>query len=169
MAGRQLLHPTPDSILWLCLPADAIQAKVDKQEIELTLPGSAPVRIAPAGDVFYIWVSVSPDQQRLLFTAAGKGTYISDLEGNIIADLGTLNAPSWLDNGWILGMNDRDDGHQVVSSDVLAIHVESGKRQNLTAEFREIALYPAASSAADRIAFSNLKGEVFTMKIRIKE
>lgn len=149
--------------------AGAIQAKVDGKKIEMTIPGKAPVKIAPVGEVFYIWVSVSPDQQRLLFTAAGKGTYVSDLDGNIMADLGILNAPSWLNNEWVLGMNDRDDGHQVISSDVHAVHVESGRRENLTAEIQGIALYPKASTDADRVAFHNLKGEVFTMKIKIKE
>jgi hypothetical protein len=33
----------------------------------------------------------------------------------------------------------------------------------------EIALYPKVSPAGDRIVFQNGKGEIFTMKIKIKE
>lgn len=145
-----------------------VSVKVDMKTIKLTRTGSETVSLAPVGDYFYVWASLSPEGDKLLFTAAGKGSYVSDLEGQIIAELGVLNDPTWMNNQWVLGMDDKDDGHQVQSSDVISVHVASGLRKNLTAGSKEIAMYPRASEAADRIAFRSPKGELFTMKINIK-
>lgn len=144
-------------------------ARVNGKKIELILPGADPVSMAPVGDFFYIWVSVSPDGSRLLFTAAGKGTFVTDLEGNIIKELGYLNAPTWMNNNWVLGMNDQDDGHKITSSDIIAVHLPSESRKNLTGGSDEIALDPKASISADRIVFQNGVGDVFIMKIRIRD
>ncbi len=146
-----------------------VHARGNGKKIELIMADSTHATIAPAGECFYIWVSVSPDGKRLLFTAAGKGSYVSDLEGQIISELGYLNAPAWVNDNWVVGMNDLDDGHQVTSSDVIAVSIPAGNRQNLTLDLEEIALDPSVSVAADRIAFHNLKGEVFIMKIRIRD
>jgi hypothetical protein len=155
------------------LEATAVQppvsVQVDMKTIKITRPGSGTVSLAPLGDYFYVWASLSPDGEKLLFTAAGKGSYISDLEGNIISELGALNDPTWINNQWVLGMDDRDDGHQVETSDVISVHVSSGLRKNLTAGSQVIAMYPRASRAANRVAFRNPQGELFTMKINIKE
>ena len=145
------------------------RVKVSGTHIQLFTGEADTSIIAPMGEVYYIWASLSPDQQQLLFTAPGQGTYVSDLDGQIIAELGYINAPTWLNNQWVLGMDDQDDGHQIQSSDVIAVHVPTGTRETLTAATSEIALYPKASDAANRIAFHNLKGEIFTIRIRIKE
>lgn len=146
-----------------------LQVRTTGKQMELVSPNADPVVLAPAGDHFYIWVSLSPDKKQLLFTAAGKGTFISDLHGSILKELGYLNSPTWMNNQWILGMKDLDDGHQVKSSDIITIHVPSGIRKNLTTGSDEVALNPRASEAADRIVFHNMKGEVFTMRIRIRD
>ncbi|MEX2371546.1 MAG: hypothetical protein WD578_11105 [Bacteroidales bacterium] len=124
--------------------------------------------LKPTGDNYYVWPSLSPDGQNILFTAVGKGTYVSDLDGNITADIGILNAPVWLNNQWVLGMIDKDDGYVTTHSDVYAVHLETGKKVEISADGEIIALYPKASPDGDRILFHNLKGEVFAVKIRVK-
>jgi len=146
-----------------------IRVRVAGKTIELMKPGADWLILAPAGDHFYIWVSISPNGERLLFTASGKGSYISDLDGRILSELGYLNAPTWMNNDWVLGMNDQDNGHQIESSDIISIHVPTGIRKNLTGGSDEIALHPKSSIAADRIVFHNLKGEAFTMRIKIRD
>src|SRR5690606_32122909 len=47
--------------------------------------------LQPLGKGNYIWPSLSPDKTKLLFTLAGTGTFVSDLQGNIIAELGYAN------------------------------------------------------------------------------
>jgi len=162
----ELKDPDPFNELSL---QDRIKVRVAGKTIELMKPGAEWLAIAPAGDHFYIWVSLSPDGERILFTASGKGSYISDLEGRIITELGYLNAPGWMNDDWVLGMNDQDNGHQIESSDIISIHVPTGIRKNLTEGSDEIALHPKSSTAANRIAFHNLNGEAFTMRIKIKD
>lgn len=125
--------------------------------------------LSPAGNKFYIWASLSPGEDRILFTAAGDGTYVSDLEGNILQDLGYINVPQWLNENWVVGMNDKDDGERVLSSDIIAVHLASGKRINLTENTDIIAQYPKVSPEQNRIVYHSLEGDIYLMKIKIKK
>ena len=58
----------------------------------------------------YVWVSLSPRGDKILFTAAGSGTYVCDLNGNIVSSLGYLNAPVWYGNDFVVGMCVKDNG-----------------------------------------------------------
>jgi hypothetical protein len=145
-----------------------IQVSVKGKQIELYSSGEKINTLAPVGNCYYIWASLSPDEKKILFTAVGKGTYIADLEGNVLSELGYLNAPSWMNNEWVVGMDDEDDGEIITSSQVIAIHVPSVKKVNITNGIDEIAMYPKTSKDAERVVFHNPKGEVFIVKIRIK-
>jgi len=150
------------------LPQKEIDVKPNGKNIEIYKNGSLTQTIKPLGDYFYLWCSVSPDKSRILFTAAGKGTYISDFKGSILSEIGYLNAPEWLNNNWVIGMNDKDDGSEFIASDIIAVHVKSGKRMNLTETPESIDMYPKVSPDSKRIVFHNSKGEVFLMKIKVK-
>ena len=147
---------------------EGIQVSVNGKQIELRKPGEELKIITPVEDRYFVWASLSPDKKKILFTAVGKGTYVTDLDGNIIAELGYLNAPSWINNQWVVGMDDKDDGHNTISSKVLVIHVSSGEKQVVSGGKDEIAMYPKASSKGDRIVFHNEKGEIILAKIRIR-
>ncbi len=145
-----------------------LQIKVNGKQLELIKPGEDIKILKPFDDRYYVWVSLSPDNKKILFTTVGKGTYVSDLEGNVIAELGYLNAPSWINNQWVLGMDDKDDGHNIISSKILALHIPSGKKQIISGGKNEIAMYPRSSLKGDRIVFHNQKGEIIIVKIRIR-
>ena len=118
----------------------------------------------PFGKGNYIWVSLSPDGSKILFNKAGKGTYVSDLEGNILVDLGRLHAAKWsADGNYIIGMNDYDDGHQYTSSKIVLIDKNGKNRQELELANEKIALYPALSSDNKKLVFNNEKGELFIL------
>ncbi len=144
------------------------EVRVDRKQLLLVNKGEVVRKIAPVGDHYYIWASLSPGGRKMLFTAAGKGTYVTDLEGNVIASLGMLNDPGWMNDQWVLGMEDKDDGERVLSSNVVARHVPTETRVNLTEDFEGIALYPESSPEAERIVFHNPQGEIFIANIRIK-
>jgi hypothetical protein len=149
--------------------AKDLEVKVNAQMIELYKNGEMIRSFSPLGDYYYIWTSFSPDKTKILFTAAGKGTYICDLQGTVQEELGTLNAPKWMNNTWVLGMKDKDNGEVLTSSDIEVIHIPSKKIFNLTEKLNDIAIYPDASPAADRIIFQNTKGEIFYMNVRLKD
>lgn len=163
------LKPMPEADTEKVQSLQKVRARAAGRKIEVSGPDFDTRTLAPVGEYYYVWITLSPDEQHLLFKAVGKGCFVADLEGNIINELGNLNAPSWMNNQWILGMKDKDDGHQFSSSEIIAVHASSGKTNRLSSKTDEIALYPKASPAGDRIVFRNEKGELFTMKIRIKK
>ncbi len=112
----------------------------------------------------YIWASLSPDRTKILFTAASEGTFICDLEGNIEASLGDINAPVWFGNDHVVGMYDEDDGHEITSSRVEIMNVETKETTLLSLE-EEVAMYPAANGASGKVAYCTMDGRIQTVKI----
>ena len=125
--------------------------------------------VNPLGKGVYIWVSLSPDKTKILFNKSGKGTYISDLQGKIITDLGRLHAAKWSANGkWVVGMDDYDNGHEFTSSQII-IHSANGKqKQKIELPNNKIALNPDISANNKKIVFHNPKGQVFIVKLKKK-
>lgn len=107
----------------------------------------------------YIWVSLSPDSKKILFTAAGKGTYICDLNGKILSSLGSVNAPVWFNENFVVAMEDKDDGHRVISSKIVMISVAKKTKTDISLPTK-IAMYPTASGKANRIAYHTENGEI---------
>ncbi|HHH54606.1 MAG TPA: hypothetical protein ENK91_13175, partial [Bacteroidetes bacterium] len=110
---------------------EEILAFLENQKITLIKDGQKTV-LAPLGDGNYIWPQLSPDKTKLMFTFAGHGTYISDLDGNILAELGYLNASKWLNNDWVVGMKDRDNGDIFTASEIFAVKADGQKAVQLT-------------------------------------
>lgn len=122
----------------------------------------------PGGDGSYIWVSLSPDKTKMLYSLVGKGTFVSDLNGSIIASPGKINAPKWLNNQIIVGMDDKDDGYKVTSSDLVAYSIASGKMTNLTSTSTKSEMYPFPFSDGKRIACRTPEGALYIMKVKVK-
>jgi Tol biopolymer transport system component len=115
----------------------------------------------------YFWASISPDGKCIVYTTASKGTFVCNIDGSNAVSLGKLNAPVWLGNAWIVGMDDKDDGNDVISSVIVAASVDGKIRQTLQTP-QKIAMYPATSYDAKQIAFNTEKGEIYLMNINIK-
>lgn len=118
-------------------------------------------------NVNYIWVSLSPDQTKILFTAMGKGTYICDLSGKIIAKLAYLNAPVWYNDKFVVGMQDKDNGDVVTSSIILMISIDTKIKKQISNP-SHIAINPSAAGKAGKIAYSTLNGRIVISEISIK-
>lgn len=115
----------------------------------------------------YLWVSLSPDAQKILFTAVGKGTFVCDLNGKITATLGYLNAPVWYDDKFVVGMQDKDDGQVVTSSKIIMMALD-GKTKKEISSSDEIAMYPTAAASVAKIAYNTLDGKIKIAAIQIK-
>lgn len=115
----------------------------------------------------YIWVSLSPDSKKILFTAAGKGTFICDLNGKILSSLGSINAPVWFNNDYVVAMEDKDDGHRVISSKILLISIAKKTKTEISTPDK-IAMYPTASGKANRIAYHIENGEIEVVDVKMK-
>jgi len=124
----------------------------------------------PAGKGHYIWGSLSPDKSRILFTVAGKGTYISDLEGKIIADLGHANYPNWSPDGrWIVGVQDRDDGHKITHSEIIIVSADGQTKHQLTNTENKIELNPDWSPVENKIVYDTIDGKIEMLQLSINE
>ena len=71
--------------------------------------------LAPNGDdASYFWASVSPDGKHLVYVTAKYGTFVCDINGNNVRSMGRMNAPKWLDNNHISGMQEFYTGHDEI-------------------------------------------------------
>lgn len=132
--------------------------------------GSSRTELQPCGTDTpgYIWPSVSPDGTKILFTSAGRGTFISDLNGKILYSLGTINAPVWYTNDYVVGMVDQDNGDYFTASKIVIASTDGKFKQDLTAN-EELGMYPAASPATNSIAYNTLNGDVYVLTVNIKK
>lgn len=142
---------------------------IEDQKIALVIDGEKSI-LAPFGDGNYIWPSLSPDKTCLLFTFAGRGTFIADLSGNIISELGIARAPKWSPDGkWVVYMLDEDDGHVVTASDIWAVSADGKTRIQLTKTKDIKEMYPTWSPSMDKIAFDTNAGRIGYLTIEISE
>lgn len=126
--------------------------------------------LAPLGEGNYIWPSLSPDKTRLLFTFAGRGTFVADLAGNVLAELGIARAPEWSPDGnWVVCMIDEDDGHVITASDIWAVSADGKTRIQLTATKDVKEMNPAWSPSMDKIAFDTVDGRIGYLTIEISD
>jgi Tol biopolymer transport system component len=122
--------------------------------------------LQPFGKGYYIWASLSPDKTKLLFTCAGKGTFISDLEGTVLKKIGYANYPSWSPDGnWVLFMKDLDDGVNIISSDIFIANLNSGQYFNLTLKREDISLYPRWGKSNAEIFYNTDNGQIRKIKL----
>ncbi len=123
--------------------------------------------LKPSGEGSYIWASLSPDKTRIVYYFAGKGTFISDLEGRILFAPGRISAPKWLSNQIIIGMDDRDDGHNVTGSEIVCFSLGSNETTYLTSTASRTEMYPFPLPGGKSVVFQTSEGDIFVMKLRI--
>lgn len=121
-------------------------------------------QFAPNGaDERYIWASLSPDGNRVLYYVSGHGAFVSDLDGNNVINMGNLTAPKWWDDNTIVGMSETDDEYSIVASSIVA-RTLNGQEQVLTGnEF--IATYPLPCHESGKIAFSTPDGKIYLITV----
>ena len=120
--------------------------------------------LAPNGDgERYIWGSLSPDGNRVLYYVSGRGAYVCDLDGSHVTSMGNLTAPKWWDNSTIVGMSEVDDEYSIVASSIVARTLD-GRQQVLTGA-DVIATYPQPCSTAGKLAFSTPDGRIYLLTV----
>ena len=108
--------------------------EIENQKMVLTHHGVTTV-LAPQGDdESYYWASISPDGERLLYATARHGVFIADMQGNVLRSLGNLNAPKWLDNERICGMQEVTNESGILVSCRYQCINPDGSVRDLTAE-----------------------------------
>lgn len=114
----------------------------------------------------YLWESLSPDGTKVMFAAAGKGVFITDLDGNIIAGIGKYEAPVWFGNNHVLVQNTTDDGHQFSSSQILLVKADGSEIQALTRP-ESMTFSPTASFEAGKVVYTTVDGRLYEVNVEL--
>lgn len=112
-----------------------------------------------------VWVSLSPDRTKVLYSVVGGKTYIVDLKGNTVASINKAESPKWSDNNTVVYMLTKDNHDYITQGDVYVFNIKSNITQSLTDMFDDIALYPAMSVDGSRIVFNSDKGELYLINL----
>ncbi|MBM4177107.1 MAG: hypothetical protein FJ213_13195 [Ignavibacteria bacterium] len=127
------------------------------------------VLLDPFGNGSYIWPSLSTDRTKIVAYESDRGTFICDLNGNIISKLGKRNSAVWSrDGNWLIYMDDKDDGHNILSSEIMAVSVDGKNTVNLTNTANITEMNPHVSSTENKIVCNSLNGEIFILHYDIK-
>ncbi|MDE6207414.1 MAG: hypothetical protein K2M55_06355 [Muribaculaceae bacterium] len=121
-----------------------------------------------ASEAGYLWESFSPDGQKVMFFAAGKGIVITDLNGNVLATPGNFENPQWYGNDYIVAQNSTDDGHQYSSSQIVLVSLDGKQRQDLTTP-ESMTMNPAASVAAQKVVYNTIDGRMYQMTVKLNK
>lgn len=122
----------------------------------------------PFGDGNYLWASVSPDGGKLLFTFAGKGSFVTDLNGSKILEVQDAHYPQWSNNGeWITYMKDYDDGENVISSDLFVMSINKKEEINITNTEDIHEMYPVWAKSKDVIYCSSTVGVIYKIELKL--
>lgn len=135
---------------------------IEDRQLMLTIGGTT-TQLSPCGtNKSYIWPSISPNGQKVLFYVCGEGAYVCNLNGSGLQYLGhNLRAPKWYNDNIVIGMNDKDNGEIVISSQIIAVNL-SGASQVLSTGIN--AMYPYACNG--KIVCSGLNGETYLISVR---
>ena len=122
--------------------------------------------LSPAGTkVSYLWASVSPDGEKMVYYVIEHGkAYVSNVDGSNAVSLGTLRAPKWMGNDWVIGMVDADNGEVLTASKIVAVAANGKARTELT-DSSVIATNPSVDAKATKVTYNTADGKVFLMKI----
>lgn len=115
----------------------------------------------------YLWASVSPDQTKVMFFAAGKGIVITDLDGNILSQPGKYEAPVWYGDNHIVAMDAKDDGHQFASSRIVLLTADGSQMQPLTRP-ESMSMNPTASFKAGKVVYNTIDGLLYQIDVTLR-
>ncbi len=158
--------------------ARAVDAQLtEKSDIAVFVDGSSVVidrggqRVAYSpveSQAGYLWASLSPDNTKVLFFAAGKGAFVMNLDGKILSHLGKYEMPCWFGNDYVVAQNATDDGHQFTSSQIMLLKADGSFKLALTSP-ESMTMQPTAAIAANRIVYSTIDGNLYLMEIKITD
>lgn len=146
--------------------AGNLSVSVDGSDL-IIARGNRTVTASPVEAVAYLWPTLSPDGSKVAFVAAGKGLYVTDLEGKVLGFCGDLEAPAWLGNDCLVAMRATDDGHQLASSQIVLVRADGSESQDITRP-ESMTMYPTASAVAGKIVYSTVDGYLYEVDVTIR-
>lgn len=142
-------------------------AFVDKQAIEVSING-VKKEINPIGYGYrYLWPSISPKAEKLVFNEVYSGLFVSNLDGSQAKYLVSRgDFPCWVGDKFVVALSTKDDGYVITSAKIIAIEVATGKVTTLT---DDNVLVDGLTATEDKIVYTTEDGEMYIMNILINE
>lgn len=131
-------------------------------QIVVAINGETRILTPQGKEMSYIWATLSPDKTKISYYCSEIGGFVCDLNGKVIASIGKkCRAAQWLDNQTLVGHEAYSDGRDYTAAYITACTLK-GQYQRLTDASMK-AIHPMV--AGNKIAFSNLNGEVYMMTV----
>lgn len=156
---------TKSSAISVPVAAQKVTVRTEESTIYITKNGIEKSFSPVENSAGYLWESVSPDETKVMFFAAGKGIVIMDTDGNVLSMPGNYENPAWLGNSAIVAMNATDDGHQFHSSQIVALSLDGQKFQQLTSP-ESMTMNPTATADGETIVFGTIDGRLYKMNVK---
>lgn len=123
----------------------------------------------PLGDGVYVWESFSNDGNKILFSFGNQGTYVCDLEGNIILNIKDARYPKFSPDGkYISYMNDKDNGYNYISSDIFVYSIDLNQSFKVTNTEDKIEMFAEWSNDGSRLVYNTNDGEIYITKLQFE-
>lgn len=137
----------------------------DKQAIAVSINGNVKEINPIQAGYRYLWTSISPSSNKLLFNEVYSGVYVSELDGTKARHIASrAEFPCWAGDNFVVAIYTEDDGYVVTKAKVIAIDVESGKTIDLTGDD---VIVNGVSATSDKVVYTTDKGEMFVLNIEI--
>lgn len=138
---------------------------IQNGELVITI-GTVSKILSPNGQgLSYLWPSLSPDGTKILYYLSSNGAWVCNVDGTNPQPIANIRAPQWYNNNVIVGMNDKDNGHVVTSSEIVAYTIDGKQKQVLT-DNALMAMYPYVSADGSKIVCSTPMGEAYLINIK---
>ena len=158
-AGKETIHLDQTS----AAPVPTLLG-IEDTKIAVQTKGSK-VLLDPLGHGSYIWPALSPDRTRIVAVEMDRGAFVCDLQGNVLARLGKRDAPVWTRDGkWIVYMNDIDDGHSILRSDICCVSPDGSQTMQLTETPDILEMNPQCSPTEDKIICDTPDGDIYIIR-----
>lgn len=164
----QLLEPTRKVINTRALMSETFAYGMsDKQAIEVSIAGDTKIINPIQAGYRYLWTSISPSNNKLLFNEVYSGLYVSELDGTKAKHLAArAEFPCWVDDNYVIALYTEDDGYVVTKSKIIAINVETGESKYLT---DDNVLVNGITAVSNKIVYATEEGQMYIMNIKIAE
>ncbi len=127
------------------------------------------IELNPLGKGVYVWSSLSNDGSKIVFSFANRGAYACDIKGNILLNIKDAHYPKFSpDAQYISYMIDKDNGDYFTSSDLYIYSLKENKSYKITDTNDKIEMYADWSHNGKQIVYQTTEGEIYLMKLDIK-
>lgn len=117
-------------------------------------------KISPISDaISYLWVTLSPSGDKILFVEPHKGIFTCNLDGTNLKSYGRGDNPIWLNDDYIITTKTKDDGYVVLEARLYYINLLTGSAIALTSDDEKIA-DSSVSQLSGKIAYATENGEL---------